>query len=232
MSELVCVIPARAGSRRLPGKNTAAFHGRPLGDWTFAFATGLGVFDRIVLTTDDEPLAALMPLGIARLARPPALASDTATLLEVLRHVIADLPVDAGATVVLMPVTGPLRTRGDFQRALEAFERHGRRRTTVTVCRNPHPPHLLWTMGADDTLDPVLDRSALGTRKQSFPATYFWNDAFLIDTAAGFLDPVRDLYSRNPVGVEVPPERSVPIDHAFDLRLAEHLFDPAAFLKE
>ena len=114
MSELVCVIPARAGSRRLPGKNTAAFHGRPLGDWTFAFATGLGVFDRIVLTTDDEPLAALMPLGIARLARPPALASDTATLLEVLRHVIADLPVDAGATVVLMPVTGPLRTRGDF----------------------------------------------------------------------------------------------------------------------
>lgn len=232
MGEIICLIPARKGSKRLPGKNTADFHGRPLGAWTFDYASRCAAFDRTVLSTDDEQLDALAPADVIRLPRPAALAGDSVTLFQVIRHVIADLPLAADDVIVLTPVTAPLRIREDLDRALAAFEEHERRRTVFTVCRNPHAPHLLWTMDESGSLASILDRTELGTRKQAFPPTFFWNDAFLIDSAANFLESGRDLYGRDPVGVPIPPERSVPIDHPFDLWLASQLFDPARLEKE
>lgn len=231
MSDHVCLIPARKGSKRLPGKNTLDFHGHPLGAWTLEFAARCGRFSRIVLSTDDEALQALATPPVEILARPDSLAGDSNTLLEVIRHVVADLPLADDDVVVLTPVTNPLRTVGDLDDALAMFERHGRQRTVFTTCANPHPPHLLWTMDEDGTLRDVVDRKALGTRKQAFASTYFWNDCFLIDTAANFASEGRDLYGRAPLGVPAPRERSVPIDHAFDLWLAAQLFDPSSFPK-
>jgi CMP-N-acetylneuraminic acid synthetase len=232
MSEIVCLIPARKGSKRLPGKNVADFHGRPLGAWTFDFALSCPFFTKVVLSTDDGQLEKLAPREITRLPRPEPLAADDATLFQVIQHVIADLPLAGKDVIVLAPVTAPLRCREDLIRALDAFEWHDRHRTVFTVCRNPHAPHLLWTMNDNGALDPILDRTAMGTRKQAYASTYFWNDSFLLDTVENFLHPDRDLYGSSPVGVPVPPERSVPIDHPFDLWLAKQLFDPAMFLKE
>jgi N-acylneuraminate cytidylyltransferase len=232
MGQTVCLIPARGGSKRLPGKNTALFHGRSLAAWTFDFAMACDVFDRIVLTTDDAALEAAAPDALIKLKRPEALAGDNATLHQVIKHVVEDLPLAPDDVVVLTPVTAPLRQRQDLDRSLEAFHAHGGARTVLTVCANPHPPHLLWTRDEDGSLKQIVDRAAYGTRKQAFAQTYFWNDAFLIDRAANFLNPERDLYGPDPVGVVMPRERSVPIDHPFDLWLASQLFDPAAILEE
>lgn len=231
MSQTVCIIPARSGSKRLPGKNAADFHGRPLSAWTFDFALRCGAFSEVLLTTDDREIEQSAPKEIVRVERPPNLAGDDATLLQVIRHVIDDRPLSGDDVAVLMPVTGPLRSLDDLARVLEIFEAHGRRRTALTMCQNPHPPHLLWAKDKEGGLTSVIDRSTLGTRKQAFPATYFWNDSYLVDTVANFMDPERDLYGRDPVGVEVPPERSVPIDKAFDLWLAEQLFKSEDFLR-
>lgn len=232
MSEVVCLIPARKGSKRLPGKNTADFHGRPLGAWTFDFALSCKAFDKVVLTTDDEDLEQLAPKGITCLKRPENIAGDHATLFQVIHHVISDLPCASDDILIMTPVTGPLRSKQDLDRALEAFDQHDRRRTVFTVCRNPYAPHLLFTMNDAGELDTIFDRSEMGTRKQAFPTTYFWNDSYLIDTVENFLKPDRDLYGADPVGVDVPPERSVPIDHPFDLRMAAQLFDPSSYLKD
>ncbi|MEM8744876.1 MAG: acylneuraminate cytidylyltransferase family protein [Pseudomonadota bacterium] len=232
MSKVICLIPARKGSKRLPGKNTADFHGRPLGAWTFDFALSCDAFDKVVLTTDDEKLEALAPDAVTRLPRPESIAGDNATLFQVIHHVIEDLPCAKDDILVLTPVTGPLRSKGDLDRALEKFEAHDRSRTVFTVCRNPYAPHLLFTMNEAGELETIFDRSEMGTRKQAFPTTYFWNDSYLIDSVENFLKPDRDLYGANPVGVDVPPERSAPIDHPFDLWLASQLFDPDSYLRD
>ena len=231
MGQTVCLIPARGGSKRLPGKNTASFHGRPLSAWTFDFALASKQFDKIVLSTDDPELEAIAPEGVVKLKRPEDLAGDTATLHQVIKHVVADLPLASDDIVVLTPVTAPLRRLEDLDAALGAFHAHGGDRTALTVCANPHPPHLVWTLEEDGSLKDVIDRKAYGTRKQAFAQTYFWNDCFLIDRAANFMAE-RDLYGRDPVGVVMPRERSVPIDHPFDLWLAAQLFDPAKTLEE
>ena len=232
MGQTVCLIPAREGSKRLPGKNSAPFHGRSLAAWTFDFALTCDVFDKIILSTDDPALEAIAPATVIKLKRPEALAGDQATLHQVIKHIVEDVPLAQDDIVVLMPVTAPLRRREDLDRSLEAFLGHGGRRTVITVCINPHPPHLLWTREDDGGLRQIVDRARYGTRKQAFEETYFWNDAFLIDRAANFLDPHRDLYGTNPVGVVMPRERSVPIDHPFDLWLASQLFDPASMQVE
>ena len=232
MGQTVCLIPARKGSKRLPRKNTAQFHGRELASWTFDFALSCGLFERIVLSTDDPALEAMAPAEVTKLPRPQAFADDQATLHQVIKHVIEDLPLAPDDVVVLTPVTAPLRRREDLDRSLQAFHEHDGTRTVLTVCANPHPPHLLWTREEDGSLMQIVDRAAYGTRKQAFAQTYFWNDAFLIDRAANFLKPDRDLYGHDPVGVVMPRERSVPIDHPFDLWLASQLFDPASLLEE
>jgi N-acylneuraminate cytidylyltransferase len=231
MGQTICLIPARGGSKRLPGKNTAPFHGRPLSAWTFDYALACKQFDQIVLSTDDPALEAIAPEGVVKLKRPEALAGDTATLHQVIKHVVEDMALAPDDVVVLTPVTAPLRRLGDLDAALEAFHAHGGKRTVLTTCANPNPPHLVWTREEDGSLKDVVDRAAYGTRKQAFAQTYFWNDCFLIDAAANFMVE-RDLYGPDPVGVVMPRERSVPIDHPFDLWLAAQLFDPAKSLEE
>ncbi|MBM3545144.1 MAG: acylneuraminate cytidylyltransferase family protein [Alphaproteobacteria bacterium] len=232
MGQTVCLIPARRGSKRLPRKATAPFHGRELAAWTFDFVLSCPQFGKIVLSTDDPAVEAMAPATMTRLARPAQFADDQATLYQVIKHVIEDLPLASDDIVALTPVTAPLRKREDLDHALQAFHDHDGSRTVLTVCANPHPPHLLWTRDEDGSLKQIVDRAAYGTRKQAFAQTYFWNDAFLIDSAANFLAPGRDLYGPDPVGVVMPRERSVPIDHPFDLWLASHLFDPSNARKE
>ena len=231
MGQTICLIPARGGSKRLPGKNTAPFHGRPLSAWTFDYALACKQFDKIVLSTDDPALEAIAPDGVVKLKRPEALAGDTATLHQVIKHVVEDMMLAPDDIVVLTPVTAPLRRLEDLDAALEAFHAHGGANTVLTVCVNSNPPDLVWTREEDGILKQVIDRSGHGTRKQAFAQTYFWNDCFLIDTAANFMVE-RDLYGPDPVGVIMPRERSVPIDHPFDLWLAAQLFDPAKSLEE
>ena len=55
--KILALIPARGGSRRLPGKNLRPFLGRPLLQWSVSFARELGVFDRLLVSTDDEAIA-------------------------------------------------------------------------------------------------------------------------------------------------------------------------------
>jgi len=55
----LALIPARGGSKRIPRKNIRSFRGRPMIAWSIAAAQSAGCFDRIVVSTDDEEIAAV-----------------------------------------------------------------------------------------------------------------------------------------------------------------------------
>lgn len=117
---ILAVIPARGGSKGIPRKNLRLLCGRPLVQWTIDAARAARLLDRIVVSTEDAEIAALAArCGAEVLPRPPELATDTATTLEVVQQAVQVLP--AGVVVVLQP-TSPIRSRGLIDRCIRQWQ--------------------------------------------------------------------------------------------------------------
>lgn len=122
----IAVIPARGGSKRIPGKNIRPLLGRPLVGHTILAAQNSGVFDRVVVSTDSEEIA-----DIAReygedvpLMRDPKLADDITLSSLVTIHVLDQLDPDGSKitqAAQLLP-TCPLRDADDVRNSFESFD--------------------------------------------------------------------------------------------------------------
>ena len=86
----VCIIPARGGSKRIPGKNLKRFNGAPIITYAIATARQSGLFDRVLVSTDCEDIARVARDAGAEVpfVRPAEIAGDHATTLDVLEHAI------------------------------------------------------------------------------------------------------------------------------------------------
>lgn len=83
----VCIIPARGGSRRIPRKNIKLFHGKPIIAYSIEAAKESGLFDHIIVSTDDEEIASVADsCGADVIDRPPDLALDEVGTQEVMRE--------------------------------------------------------------------------------------------------------------------------------------------------
>src|SRR4051812_324356 len=116
----LAIIPARAGSKRLIGKNLKPFLGKPLIQWTVAFAQRAKCFSQIVVSTDSDEIAQCAEeAGLPVPGRRPSyLAGDSTTSVDVALHVLTQSELQVGATfdcVALLQPTSPLR---DLQRWL------------------------------------------------------------------------------------------------------------------
>ena len=112
------LIPARAGSERLRGKNTRPFAGRPLVDWTLDAALGSGLLETVAVTTDDPGVAALASArDVTVIDRPAELAGSDASIYDAIAHALGVLGADWDYLVLLQP-TSPLRTAADIDGAL------------------------------------------------------------------------------------------------------------------
>lgn len=121
----IAIIPARAGSRRVPGKNIKLLGGLPLIAWTITAAHASGCFDRVMVSTDDAGIRDIAQAHGAEVPflRPAQLATDSASSIDMLfDHVQrAKLPFDS-ALVLLQP-TSPFRRPQTIQRAVAQFDR-------------------------------------------------------------------------------------------------------------
>jgi len=117
------VIPARGGSKGVPGKNVRPIAGKPLLLWTIEAAQRARSLNRLIVSTEDAPIASnARAAGCEVLPRPVALAGDNATTLAVLQHVVDIIPCD---TVVLLQPTSPVRREGLIDACVERFRRSG-----------------------------------------------------------------------------------------------------------
>lgn len=122
----LAVILARAGSKGVPGKNSAMIAGRPCAAWTIDAAMASRAVARTVLSTDDPPLLALARgMGIQTILRPPDLASDTATVDDAARHAVAAADPDGSGPIVILYANVPVRPAGLIDRALEMLKSTG-----------------------------------------------------------------------------------------------------------
>ncbi len=124
------IIPARGGSKRIPGKNLKAFAGKPIIAWSIGAAVRSGLFDRVIVSTDDAEIARVARECGAEVpfVRPAALSDDHATAFEVIRHAIGWLRGEGGCLEYACAIyaTAPFvqaRWLRESLRTLEATDR-------------------------------------------------------------------------------------------------------------
>lgn len=137
----IAVIPARGGSKGLPGKNTRPLAGKPLIAWSIEQALECGRIDCVHVSTDDEEIADVARAHGAEVPylRPAALAQDTTPTEPVITYAL-DWYERAGRTfdaIVLLQPTSPVRFPGTLRTALEGFEASGSA-SLLGVCENHH----------------------------------------------------------------------------------------------
>jgi CMP-N,N'-diacetyllegionaminic acid synthase len=217
------VIPARGGSKGLPGKNIIDFGGRPLIHWTIAAALDSGVCGRIIVSTDDQSIAQAAIDGGAAVPfmRPAALATDEANSLDVVRHAIEASQEASGATIttiVLLQPTSPLRDASDIVRAYQLFSDGGGRRPVVSVSPVKFQLSWIFDLAADGRLSRAFGADMVANRRQDSPQRYMPNGAIYIADVEAILSG-RGFFE-DAQGYVMPRERSVDIDDADDLELA------------
>ena len=219
---VLAVIPARGGSKGLPGKNMADLGGKPLLAWSIQAAQSSSFVDRILVTSDSQDI-----IDVARqfgadvpFVRPADLAKDDTTTWETLAHALAEVP--GFDLVVLLQPTSPLRTAADIDAALQLSVDHDS--PVIGVCRAPKPPEWMYYLGERGHMEPVLgDDSAVGRRQEARPA-FAINGAIYVAGMESLLE-YQGFVAPKTLAYVMPIERSVDIDSALDLELAASLLE-------
>jgi CMP-N,N'-diacetyllegionaminic acid synthase len=215
----LAIIPARAGSKGIPGKNKRLC-GQPLISWTIAAAQAARCFDEIVISTDDEEIADIaVSMGLSvPFMRPAELAQDDTPGIEPVMHVLSRM--SGFDSMVLLQPTSPLRTPADIDAAVE-LARVGHARSVVSVCEAKEPIQWKFTIQARGNLQPLLDHDPI-LRRQDAQMTYALNGALYYCEVPWFLEGKRFVDDKT-LGFIMPPERSIDIDTEFDWMVSEFL---------
>ena len=176
MSRVLAIVPARGGSKGVPGKNVRKLAGRTLLDYAALAARDSGVIDRIVLSTDSDEIAdAGRRAGMeVPFMRPAALALDDTPMLPVIQHAIETLAADGWTTdvIVLLQPTSPLRRASHVRDAVNMLHA-SKADSVVTVIELPRHLSPDYVMRIDDgVLRPFLDEGARVTRRQDARPAY------------------------------------------------------------
>jgi len=218
----LCIIPARGGSKRFPGKNVALFDGTPLLTRTVEVAREAGIFDRILVSTDDAEAERLAQKADAEVHhRAAALADDSARLVDVCLAILDELaaagePVD---TFCLLIPTSPFRTATHVRESYELL-RERRANGVMSVAVFPHVA--FWAVHEVKGHVRLFWGKRWLRSRHELPSLYRHNGVVLWMRAAAFRR-YRDFYCPKVVPYHMSLEESVDIDYPLDLDLAEVL---------
>ena len=218
-SEVLAIIPARAGSRRLPGKNLMDLGGRPLIAWTIEAAIRAKTVTRTVVSTEDPAIAARAREYGAEVPvmRPPELATDNAPGMGPIVHMLEWLRDEQRYQpefVVVLQPTSPLRNSQDIDAAMELV----RGRTCLASVTPVAPASWLRQVSPSGQLDRVVKGDGIAYVLNG--AIYAARTELVMET--GKMD------DGTAVAYVMPRERSVDIDEAADFELAVRMLGPRA----
>lgn len=236
--KILALIPARGGSRGLPGKNIKKFAGKPLIAWTIAAAKKSEHVSRVVVSTDAKDIAAISSeYGAQVILRPKNLATDTAPVSGAVLHTL-DWFKDQGEVfnlLVLLQPTSPLRTSKDIDKAILTFLK-SKADSLASVSPADHPPYWMFKTEpltnlppgrsgerVEEYLKPLFSQKYLKMRKQDIPETCRPNGAIYVLPTKTFLKH-KKFYIGKVIPYIMPAERSVDIDTLTDFLFAEMVF--------
>jgi CMP-N-acetylneuraminic acid synthetase len=214
--EILGVIPARGGSKRVPKKNIKLLGGKPLIAYTIESATKSRLLDDFIVSTDNQEIQDVAErFGARVIERPKVLATDWAktinVILDILRRECADI-------IVCLQATSPFRTAQDIDNAINLFL-HKKCDSVISVCQaGDNQAWLLKTNG--EYLTPVFNNKYFKTRSQNLPKMYIPNGAIFIASRQA-LEHYKSFYTDRILPYVMPIERGIDVDNNNDFAYAE-----------
>ena len=227
---IAAIIPARGGSKRLPGKNTLEFAGKPLIAWTIDAALKSKYVDEVIVSTDDRNIAEIARNFGAQVPflRDPMLAGDEITAVDVVIDVVEKLNLKAKYIALLQP-TSPLRT---FVHIDEAIELLAKRDAVISVVRADHPIEWYGALPSNRYMDNFFKTSKIKMRSQDLPERFRLNGAIYLIKTDLFLREKTFHIRDGAIAYVMDATTSVDIDYKQDLAVAivnyigvEHVID-------
>lgn len=220
---ILAIIPARGGSKGLPGKNIKLLNGKPLIGYTIEEAKKSKYITRLILSTDCVEIAKVgLQFGIENpFMRPLELATDTSLAIDnyeyTLKRMKEEFGFSADVLVVLQP-TSPLRTVEDIDNAIDIFlEKNAD--SVIGICETHHP--INWTRRLDEKgrIRNYLTEE-IGYNRQESKVLYVPNGAVFVFNTNLLLEH-KKYYFENTYPYIMSKEKSLDIDDQFDFDLVE-----------
>ena len=223
--KILAVIPARGGSKRLPGKNLRMLSGKPLVVWSIDATMNIPEVCDILVSTDDPAIAAACTAAGALVPwlRPAALATDSASSVDVALHALDWYEAGKGAVdgILLLQPTSPFRTTETIRNGIALFGQSGRK--AVLGVSSPHA-HPLWALKMENGhLVPFVREHGLDKRSQDLPAAYAVNGSLYLITPDE-LRVRRSFLGANTIPLLVKAQQeALDIDTPLDFKIAESI---------
>ena len=217
----IAIIPARAGSKGLPGKNTALINGKSLVQLAIETALSIPEITRVVVTSDDISVQKIAKdLGVEVVVRPAELAQDNSPIESAILHALADLNTDLTSTDVLTIIqpTSPLRDKQLLATSISSFIKNGSQGSLFGVVEVEHHPAKMLVVDGEFVVpftkvaDLSAPRQQLHRVVRQSGSIYITNLQQFLALGTLFVDPVR--------WVAVSDSEAIDIDDAQDLALA------------
>ena len=220
-NRVIAVVPARGGSKSVPGKNIRPLAGKPLIGWTIEVAQAVEEIDRVIVSTDDDHIAEVAQrFGAEVYPRAHHLATDDALVIDALRDLHATLrgegePADL---MVLLEPTCPLRSSDDVRQCVVRMI-EDRLDSVATFKYADLNPHRAWKLeGTSPT--PFIDGANPWRPRQELPPAYQLNGAVYAFYPGRLGKDGQALLFGRSGAVNMPNERSIDIDNEMDFVIA------------
>lgn len=221
----LAIVTARAGSKRLPGKNIRPLCGRPLFAWSVLAGLACPAIARVVVSTDSAEYQRIAIESGAECPwlRPASLAADTTSSADVVKDVLDRLgdEVRQYRGLVLLQPTSPLRTADDIGGALALFETRAAP-AVVSVSEAGCPPAWMGRLAESLVMDEFVPPQLRNLRDQKPEAWLRINGAIYVIGVSTF-QREHGFMPLGTLGYLMPRERSVDVDTGFDFTMAELL---------
>jgi CMP-N-acetylneuraminic acid synthetase len=184
---ILAIIPARGGSKGLPGKNIKALCGKPLIAWSIETGLASQYVDEVMVTTDSEEIACIARQFNAQVPfiRPPELSTDTATSYEAVKHTLDFYQDNLGKAfdyVVLLEPTSPLREMGDIDRMIESIVLKENQFDAIVSMGEVHE-HPAFMKKIGNGIEPYCKDLGMVSRRQDAAPAYFpYGVAYIVKT--------------------------------------------------
>lgn len=222
--KVLCIIPARGGSKRFPRKNIALLAGKPLLTYAIEAAVESNIFDKICVSSDDEEILGIAKAydSISALKRSQELATDTVQIKEVCLYLLEYFASqgEAYTEFAVLLTTNPFRTAKDIRNAYGIFKSSNANYVMSLVPYSHPPQRAVWAPKA--YVEPYFGLRYMKQTQLLDPL--FRHDGSVIFARSEIFMKEREFYGTKVAPYFISPEKSVDIDNPLDLAWAEFLF--------
>ena len=225
---VLAIIPARGGSKGMPGKNIREFAGKPLIAHSIEAALNCSLISRTVVSTDDDKITDVAKAhGAQVIRRPDELAADTSLVIDAIRHAVRTVE-DGGEDVdivLLLEPTSPFRRAEDLEKCIQILLEN--KADSVATFTDSHvSPNRLWRV-SDDVVEPYIEGAVPWLPRQKQPKAYeLTGQIYALSKKILYEneDSISQLMGRISA-VITPRETALDIDTELDFMIAEKVME-------